>query len=80
MINQHPNDTITKNKIDRHLRDIHDTISEDDIKRVTTDLHSRISVIINNGIIEFPDQATLSIPAAQIKIRKESFNPWNSIT
>jgi hypothetical protein len=31
-----PSDETTRNKIDKHLRDINDTISEDDIKNINT--------------------------------------------
>ncbi len=36
--NQQPSDEVTRNKIDKHLKDINDTISEEDIKNINTDL------------------------------------------
>lgn len=33
-------DEVTKNKIDRHLRDINDSISDEDIKNIITDISS----------------------------------------
>lgn len=36
--NQQPFDEVTRNKIDKHLKDINDTISEEDIKNINTEI------------------------------------------
>ena len=47
---------ISKEKIDRHLRDINDTISEEDINNIGKGSVTENKMIINNGIIELPDE------------------------
>jgi hypothetical protein len=64
----------TREKIDRHLRDINDTISEEDIRRITPPVvDDRIKV--SNGIIEFPERNI----SANLE-KKNATSKWNIVS
>ncbi len=44
--NQLPSDEATRNKINKHLRDINDTISEEDMKNINTSTDTQNSTVI----------------------------------
>ncbi|MDQ6755349.1 MAG: hypothetical protein M3004_00280 [Bacteroidota bacterium] len=69
----------TKEKIDRHLRDINDTISEDDINNIGTTPPPENPVIINNGIIEIPDDST-SEDVDNKEPEKDIPTTWNIVS
>ncbi len=66
------NETFTKIKIDRHLRDINDTISEEDINNVTATRIPDNRVVINNGIIEIVDPKENNEPEVE-----KTASPWH---
>ena len=67
--------SFTKNKIDRHLRDINDMISEEDINNISIHPVPEHRAIINNGVIEFVEDQKVELPES--KLYEKSTSQWN---
>lgn len=67
--------SFTKNKIDRHLRDINDTISEEDINNISIHPLPEHRVIINKGVIEFVEDRIEELPES-LEFQASNSN-WN---
>ena len=73
----------TKEKVDRHLKDINDTISEEDINNIGTDSTPENRIIIKNGIIEIHDEendAPYEGSDDKSEPEKNVPNPWNIVS
>ena len=72
-----PQDEVTKNKIDKHLSDIHDTISEEDIKNINTDIGVDTTALAkeNEHDIEEADEIIKDQPAGEDP-EKEAPSSW----
>ena len=67
--------SFTKNKIDRHLRDINDTISEEDINNISIHPLPEHRAIINKGVIEFVEDRIEELPES-LEFQASNSN-WN---
>jgi hypothetical protein len=66
----------TREKIDRHLRDINDKISEEDIQHIGTDPTPENPIIINDGIIEIPEEKKEDSSSDEDEPDKEAPSAW----
>lgn len=74
-----PQDEVTKNKIDKHLSDIHDTISEQDIKNINTSTGTDDDALAKERLhdIDEADEIIKDHSKDDDDPEKEAPTPWN---